>query len=197
MDLKRTLAGLAIPALILVAGCEAKLPAVGYSAPTDSEAEDAYRSLVLSKHVDGSSADEVAQRVVEKDGEINGMNYYAVSAAQARESHNDFIEKYAKDLQSAKVSDCAWARFKPGEVKAKYDEKAFGARPEAAYRCKVVVTVDTDTRGLMEGPTDGFFIRKDDGDFIFVGPMATQYKRLDGKEDEPVKASGHAGQKWI
>ena len=194
--LNRVLAAMAVTALCLMAGCGGKpVSAPGYAAPTESEALDAYRNSVLGKHMEGSSSEEVAQRVAEKDGDINGMNYHAITLAQSRESHNERVEKLAKNLQSTDLSDCVWERFSPGAVKARYKDEA-GPAPEAAYRCKVAVTIDTDSRGLVAGPTEGFFFKKDDGEFVFVGKLAKDYKRLDGKEDEPEETSTGGSQKF-
>src|SRR5687768_16436214 len=110
--LNRALAVLVVPALCLVAGCGGKpVSAPGYSAPTDNEALDAYRNTVLGKHIEGSSANDVAQRVNEQDGGVNGMNYHAITLAQSRESHNEMVEKIAKNLQSTELTDCVWERF--------------------------------------------------------------------------------------
>ena len=192
----RALAMMVVPALCLAAGCGGKpVAAAGYAAPTDNEALDAYRNSVLGKHIAGSSSEEVAQRVAEKDGGINGMNYHAITLAQSRESHNERVEELARNLQSTELSDCVWERFSPSAVKAKYKDEA-GPAPEGAYRCKVTVTIDTDSRGLVAAPTEGFFVRKDDGSFVFVGKLARDYKRLDGKEDEPEETSTGGSQKF-
>ena len=195
----RALTVLVVPALCLAAGCGGKpVSAPGYSAPSESEALDAYRNSVLGKHIEGASSDEVMQRVVEKDGNLNAVNHHAITLAQSRESHNERVEELAKNLQSTDLSDCVWERFSPGAVKAKYKEEESGPAPEAAYRCKVAVTIDTDTRGLVQGPTEGFFFKKDDGSFVFVGKLAKDYKRLDGKEDEPEEKKPHGGsEKWV
>jgi hypothetical protein len=179
--LHRSIAGMALPALLLVAGCDKPLAQAGYAAPTDGEAVEAYRQTILGKHIEGSSSEVVAGRL-EKAGGMDGTNYYALSMAQQRESHNEQVEKVARNLEAAKVSDCVWERFKPGVVKAKYDEKVSGPAPEAAYRCKVAVTLDTDKRGLVDGPTEGFFFKKDDA-FVFVGKLASDFKRQDGVDD--------------
>ena len=195
--LDRALAVMVVPALCLVVSCGGKpLAAAGYAAPTDGEALEAFRNNVLGKHIDGSSAEEVTKRVAERDGDINGLNYQAITLAQSRESHNERVEKLAKTLQSTELSDCVWERFKPSAVKAKYKEEDAGPTPEAAYRCKVAVTLDNEKRGLVQAPTEGFFFRKDDGAFVFIGQLPKDYKRLDGKDDEPEGSSGGGSQKF-
>ena len=189
--LKFALAGALAAPLFLAAGC-AEAPAPdAYAAPTDSEAMDAYKRFILAQHREGSSSEKVEQRLAENGG-VDGTNYYAINIARAREDHNERVQKVARNLQSAKPSDCVWEKFKPGAVKAKYDEKAFGPAPEAAYRCKVAVVLDTDKRGLVEGPTEAFLFKTDDG-FVFVGKPARDFKRLDGKEDEPEPKKTHGG----
>jgi hypothetical protein len=47
----------------------------------------------------------------------------------------------------------------------------------------------------VEAPTEGFFFKKDDG-FVFVGKLPKDYKRLDGKEDEPEEKSTGGSMKF-
>ena len=159
-----------LPALLLLlAGCEKPLEAASYAAPTDQQAEAAYRGTLAAAYSYN------AVKAAEPEPDTTAMNSVAIAAHRRAEDNADAYGETLDGFYGAEVETCAWSAFKPRTLKLPAYKGEFGPAPKGAWRCtlKVLHRAETRAKPRPEGRAEGFLFKTAEGGFAYFGRPAT------------------------